>query len=157
MSYTLNPKLKKYLQALQEATGESYELALGHLRIAGKKITAEKARELGGKNREGVRKLLDSWFGKYLTDEVKNLLIILQEEDSLELLGELEEKEKSEEVVVKTPHKLDEETRGWIRKEMEGRNITFREDASLIGGVQIKVGDKEVDNSVRARLSAIFS
>ena len=161
MSYTPNPKLNTYLQALREATGEQYELAVGHLRLASKELTPEKIREIESGGREEKKKLLDSWFGNYLVGEVKNLLTILAEDGSLDLLKELQRDEERREAVVKTPNTLDEETKSWLREELEKQGgvgrVVFRKDPSLIGGVQIKIGDKEVDNSIKTRLGAIFS
>ena len=55
---------------------------------------------------------------------------------------------------------LDEQQRGRITEELRARygerlDLRFSVDSSLIGGLIIRVGDQVLDNSLRARLSAI--
>ncbi|MDP3725416.1 MAG: F0F1 ATP synthase subunit delta [Nanoarchaeota archaeon] len=147
------------IQALQEVTGEKFPLAREHLAFAVRHISKERERTLVScKTLREKKELLSSWFGGYLAPEVENTIALLAEEEGLEAVRREMRMDEPEEIRITTAKKLGEETRSWIRKELgeaTGASIIFREDPTLLGGVRINAGDKEVENSLRQRLAHI--
>ena len=147
------------LQALQEIAGEKSSLAMEHLAFALRRVTKEREQALAAENLKGKKELLNLWFGDYLAPEVKNTLALLAEEGILESARKEVRPEGLEEIKITTAKQVKEETKTWIRKELRevlgGGNIIFREDPELLGGIKIKAGDKELENSLRQRLAHI--
>jgi F-type H+-transporting ATPase subunit delta len=100
--------------------------------------------------------------------EVRNFLQALAHEDALDRLPVIvrfferysqgEAQALNGEVI--SAVELDEEQKNRIVDELRGRygerlNLRFSVDASLIGGLIIRIGDQVLDNSLRTRLSAI--
>ena len=152
-------KTHPLIQALQEVTKEAFPLALEELALAARHITKNRERELTAEPLKGKRKLLDAWFGEYVTPEVKNTLSLFAEEGKLAEIRKEMKKGEVEEIRVITAKKISEETKIWVEKELgkiaEGAPIVFREDPALLGGVKITAGDREVEYSLRQRLARI--
>jgi F-type H+-transporting ATPase subunit delta len=100
--------------------------------------------------------------------EVRNFLLALAHEGVLDRLpsivqafeqyGKGEARPVSGEVI--SAIELSDEQRAKITSELRGRygeriDLRFSVDPSLIGGLIIRIGDQVLDNSLRARLSAI--
>lgn len=100
--------------------------------------------------------------------EVRNLLIALAHEGALERLpgivqafesySQREARPQTGEVI--SAVELSESQRARITSELRDRygnrlELEFGVDPSLIGGLIIRIGDQVLDNSLRARLSAI--
>ena len=156
------PSLNQYLIALKEVVGEEqFSLASLHLTVA-RKILDEKKRltltETG--DRASRRALLDKWFGNYLVDAVKNVIILMAEQYSLDLLDENSvEKNEQKTVAITSARQLATEKKQWIAGELKkilgDALIQWKEDRGLIGGIKIRVNDKEIDASIRSRLNAL--
>ena len=155
----------QYIHALREAVGEeNFPLALEHMRLAGRIITPERAQELQhAKDNKARVALLDEWCGNFLTQEVKHTIALLAETQQLGILQELGSAEaaREESAVITTAHSLEDETKNTIRTALEKLydtvTISYTEDPSLIGGIKIRVGDREVDNSIRTKLDKCFA
>ncbi len=155
------PSINDYLHALRDTVSEErYPLALEQIKMARQELNESRMRELefavgAGKGVE----LLDKWFGDFLTREVKNTLALLAEERKLALLNEMQEEDHGEIITVTTARPLNQRLKEWFMKELAGKfqlaRASFKTDQSLIGGVKIRVGDREVDASVKARLEKI--
>jgi F-type H+-transporting ATPase subunit delta len=100
--------------------------------------------------------------------EVRNFLITLARDGKLDLLpavvqsfeqyGQSNARPLTGEVI--SAIELDEQQRAKITSELRERygerlELRFGVDASLIGGLIIRIGDQVLDNSLRARLSAV--
>lgn len=147
------------IQALQEVTGENFPLAREHLAMGIRHISKERERMLTlQKTLKEKKELLSSWFEGFIREEVQNTMALLAEEGGLDRIREeMAKGREAEEIRITTAKKLGEETKSWIRKELrgtaEGPPIVFREDPGLLGGVKIKAGDREVENSLRQHLA----
>ncbi len=156
------PSLNQYLAALKEAVGEEqFSLALLHINVASKILNKKKRRILiEAENRASRRGLLDKWFGNYLVNEVKNVIVLMAEQDSLDFLDESSaEKIEQKTVAITSARRLTAEKKQWIGDELKkiigNAIIQWKEDRDLIGGIKIRVGDKEIDASIRSRLNAL--
>ena len=100
--------------------------------------------------------------------EARNLLVALAREGKLELLpaviqsfdqyGQSSARPLSGEVI--SAIELNEQQRAKITRDLRGRygerlEVRFAVDPTLIGGLIIRIGDQVLDNSLRARLSAV--
>lgn len=100
--------------------------------------------------------------------EVRNILLALAREDKLDLLPTVaqsfEQYSQSSarpltgEVI--SAIELDDQQRAKITNDLRARygerlELRFSTDPSLIGGLIIRIGDQVLDNSLRARLSAV--
>jgi F-type H+-transporting ATPase subunit delta len=100
--------------------------------------------------------------------EARNLLVTLAREGKLDQLpaviqsfdqyGQSSARPLSGEVI--SAIELDEQQRAKITRDLRGRygerlEVRFGVDPSLIGGLIIRIGDQVLDNSLRARLSAV--
>lgn|SRR5512135_1439149 len=105
-----------------------------------------------------------------LTGEAENLVRVLAENNRLELLPEIrvqfealkDEREGVVEARIISAFELDAAQRSELTKLLEkhtGRKVRTRVDLDkeLIGGVRVVIGDKVIDASVRAQLSALES
>jgi len=105
-----------------------------------------------------------------LTGEAENLVRVLAENTRLELLPEIrvqfealkDEREGVVEAQIISAFELDAAQRSELTKLLEkhtGRKVRTRVDLDkeLIGGVRVVIGDKVIDASVRAQLSALES
>lgn len=149
--------ISDYLHALSEAVSEErYPLALEQLRTARRFLTENRRRELErAKDAFDRLRMLDEWFGGFLAKEVKNTLALLAEERNLDALDKISSEEREEPVTVTTARPLSQSLKELLLREFGAASATFKTDTSLIGGVKIRVGDREVDNSLKARLEKI--
>jgi F-type H+-transporting ATPase subunit delta len=100
--------------------------------------------------------------------EIRNFLITLAREGKLDLLpaviqsfdqySQSSARRLSGEVI--SAIELDEQQRAKIAEDLRARygdrlDLRFGVDPSLIGGLIIRIGDQVLDNSLRARLSAV--
>jgi F-type H+-transporting ATPase subunit delta len=105
-----------------------------------------------------------------LTGDAENLVRVLAENNRLELLPEIrvqfetlkDEREGVVEAQIISAFELDAAQRSDLTKLLEkhtGRKVRARVDLDkeLIGGVRVVIGDKVIDASVRAQLSALES
>lgn len=104
----------------------------------------------------------------YLSDEGKNFVRVLVENNRLKLLPDIQslfeayraEDEGFIEAEVRTAFPLNKEAEKQLAKTLESvlkRKVQFRvgEDRSLIGGVIIRAGDTVIDASVRGQLQKL--
>ena len=156
------PTLQEYKTALGQVVGEEkFPLALHHLLIAAKFLTEEHLRQLQlcSQNTERLE-LVEKWFGGFLANEVKNILVLLAEKNQLSLLQEADSgAQTGQKITVSLPKLLSQDTRHWFIQELQDIygevEIYFKEDEKLIGGVKIRVDDKELDYSLKTKLEAI--
>jgi F0F1-type ATP synthase delta subunit len=151
--------MQEYLQALREAVGEErFLLAKGHFDLAVSLLRDKKIQELEhAPSPSKRRELLDSWFGNFIMDEVKNLIVVLGEKGELASFAKIRGEVKGEEeAVVTTPHPLSKELKEWFIGELTRvfpvATVHFRQDENIIGGVLLRVGDILVDHTLRSRI-----
>lgn len=151
--------LSDYKTALHQAVGEEkFPLALAHLQLVRDFLVLQKRKELEScaSNQERIN-LLNKWFGNFVVEETKNFTALLAEKHQLALLDEFGKEEGSAKKITVTLAKpLNQELRQWLVKELETIYghvaVKFGEDSSLIGGIKIRVGDREVDYSLKSKL-----
>ena len=90
--------------------------------------------------------------------EVKNVIALIAEKNQLSSLeGVKQEKSSAKDAKITTAAALDESKKSEIVEKIEAihgsMQIMFQTDPNLIGGVKMKIGDREVDNSIRAKLN----
>ena len=156
--------IQDYMEALRREAGDAlFPLALRQGEMIGELLDKKKEQELqhaqDNKTRLG---LLASWWGGYIAPEVKNLIIILAEKRELHLIHKLTAKrEEQKKVIVTTAISLSEETKEWLRKEIQETHevgeFQFKEDKKLIGGAVIRIGDRVVDVSLKKTLQNMYS
>lgn len=148
-----------------DASGESLRAAVNALRgsidlrtaLSDTTIPVEKKRDV-------VREV----FGTSVTPETLSIVTMAVDRGQADELGavadafdEIAEAERNIVFVeVTTAIELDEATRGLVSQKLSeslGRPVTLREhvDASLIGGIRIKVAGKVLDGSISSQLDAM--
>lgn len=128
------------------------------------------AERLGGaSNGEAVEQRINAVLPADAPRELRNVLLALANDGQLTLLPHVAraferyaEAASQEELEgdVTSAVELDEAQRAKITEELRARygaalDLRFQVDPSLIGGLIIRIGDQVLDNSLRARLSAI--
>jgi F0F1-type ATP synthase delta subunit len=160
------PTARDYYSALSEAISETeLPLALEHILLAHKSITPSRKQELeNAQNIEERKKLLDLWLGEYVVSPVKNLAALIAEAREWNLLSQLVEiikTEGEEEARVTTAKPLSNPLKKLIRSELakisEIKSVAFKEDKTLIGGVRIQLGNRQIDYSIKNRLTKFFN
>ena len=122
-------------------------------------------------NPQIARSHLVDWFlslSKGVTDEGRNFVRLLANNNRLEVLPEIREhfenlrheREGVLEAQIHSAFPLDEIQTARLIKDLESKfkrrvTATVTTDPELIGGVKIVVGDKIIDASVRAKLAAM--
>lgn len=155
--------IQPYLDALRAVVGEEkYPLALTQLRGLARLLTPQRRSQLTrSPDNEKRAALLDGWCGEYVAREVKNTVALISERGELDALDDLADPalpDLRDTAVVTTARPLTEEEKSRVIKALPGADrVIFRENRDLIGGVKIKLGDREIDNSLRTRLNACFS
>lgn len=156
--------ISPYLKSLDKIVGqEKMPLALEHLQIAKNFLNSEKKEALEQATDNQIRlKMLDDWFGDFLTDQVKHFLILLSDEHKLALLDETGEEIKiAKQVTITTAKPLSDQLKEWLIDELNkiagAASFNWRLDSAMIGGVKIKINDREIDNSLRSKLESITS
>lgn len=153
------PPLNSYLSALKESVGdEHYNLALRQLILSSKFLGSKERKELEECVSNKERKnLLDKWFGHFLAPEIKNLIALFAESKNLKILDSVEIKNDAKNIEVTTAQALSPSLENWFRSELEKKcgslGVIFKTNPEIIGGVKIKIGDKEIDSSIFSKLS----
>lgn len=152
-----------YLQALREAIGdEKFSLALEHLALVKKFLTKTKRQELTHAHTlEDRKKLLDEWFAGFLADEVKNFIVLLASQNQLSFLDTISDTAKAVlPITITTAAPLSPELKNWFRTKIEPlypkNPVTFQEDEEILGGITIRIGDSQVDNSLKTKLNVLI-
>ncbi len=113
------------------------------------------------------RRALDAAFGEEAS-AVRSLLVTLLERDRIALLPAItrayhdliDARAGIEKAVITTAAALDERERRSLIERLErasGKRLrpTFAHDPSLIGGALVRIGDHQIDGSVRTRLASL--
>lgn len=160
------PIARDYFTSLSEMiTGEELPLALEHIAILYKSITPARKQELENAiSLQEKKKLLDAWFGGYIADPVKNFAALIGEAREWNALAELAKMTKTEgrkEARVTTAKPLPDSLKKLLRDELaqfaEAEHITFIEEKNLIGGIKIQMGNREIDYSIKNRLTEFLN
>ena len=127
------------------------------------------ATKLSTANGEGLEQRISAALPADAPRELRQVLLALANEGTLNLLphvasaferyAEQTSQERLEGEIISAVE-LDEAQRAHIAEDLRTRygsgiELRFQVDPSLIGGLIIRVGDQVLDNSLRARLSAI--
>lgn len=154
--------LEEYNIGLEEVVGAgSLQFARYHIRLVADTLDSERLQALrAAKLPPARRALLDGWYGRFVSDEVKNLVALLAADDALQLLPALAAQGAGERTaLVKTALLLSEKLQAWCSEEIRKKEgpipVRFAVDPSLVGGAVIRVGDVETDASVRAKLQRL--
>ena len=160
------PTAHDYFTSLSEALGEAkLPLALEHIALLHTFITSAQMQELeDAPNPAERKKLLDIWFEGYIADPIKNLAAIIAEVREWNVLSEMAEMAKrtnQQAVLVTTAKPLSQSLKQMLKAEIgklsETEDIIFTEDKSLIGGIKIRVNNREIDYSIQNRLAKFFN
>jgi F-type H+-transporting ATPase subunit delta len=153
-------------QETGQVAGWSDALAL--LAVIGQ--DSDLARQIGNPNvpRETVRDIVLQVGGDALPAEAANLVRVLAENDRLALLPELATlfeamrtaHEGLRSVQVRTAFALTKGEQQTLADALAARlggsvDLTVEQDKTLIGGVEIRVGDMVIDGSIRAKLDKL--
>lgn len=111
---------------------------------------------------------LDQALGPDANPALRNFVLAMANENALELLPQVAEAfaiygkapTRLIEADITSAEELTPEQRGKIERDVqkkfgEGTLLRFKVDESLVGGLIIRVGDRVIDNSLRARLSEL--
>ena len=160
------PTSRDYYTALSQVVfPKQIDFALEHISILNKSITSRQKLELenAGDNAER-KKLLDAWFGEYIAEPIKNMIVALGEAREWNVLSEMAEmakKTNQQAVLVTTAKPLSKSLKQMLQAELaklsETEDIIFSEDKKLIGGIKIRVNNREVDYSIKNRLAKFFN
>jgi F0F1-type ATP synthase delta subunit len=160
------PTSHDYYSALSQVVlPKQIGFALDHIALLNKSITSQEKLELenAGSNADR-KKLLDAWFGAYIAEPVKNMVIAIGEAREWNVLFELAKmakKTSQQTVLVTTAKPLSESLKQMIQTELakmsETEDIAFSEDKKLIGGIKIRLNNREIDYSIKSRLAKFLN
>ncbi|MDA8982000.1 F0F1 ATP synthase subunit delta [Gammaproteobacteria bacterium] len=142
------------------------------------KIMAQASKEKGliktienpALSKEEVEKILISIFEESISETLKKLLSILNENNRLNLINpiyimykgllENHKNQKSVQVTVAVDPSLD--TEEMIKSKIQttyGKDaiITFSKDPEIMGGLSIKIGDETLDLSIKGKISKLIN
>ena len=149
-----------YKEALMKAVGgEKFPLALEHVFFALRALDDAEKRKLSELDEKEVKHALEKRFGDFLAQPVKNMIAVAAMQGEWEALSELAGEERSEnmEAVVTTTRPLTDDMEAAFRKEITRqtpvREVRFVIDPTLLGGVRVRIGDREIDHSVKGALA----
>ncbi|HRJ40344.1 MAG: ATP synthase F1 subunit delta [Caldilineaceae bacterium] len=165
---TQRMKADRYAQAILEAIVEQWQGTLSSVADAlaqGNTLAAlnDHSQELDGRLAQ-LGKLLpaDS------SAEIQNFLSMLVQEGDLNLLGAISGSLRSslsgqtapQEAEIVSAVELGEAEKDQLRQQLtakhgDGLTFAFRVDASLLGGLRVRVGDSLIDHTVASRLTAL--
>ena len=156
------PSLSDYETALKNSVGkQNAPLIAAHLELAWNFLTENQRKTLeNAANNEERMHHINEWFQKFLIDEVKHALVLMAETKELYLLKPKKRQslptEENQDIVVTTASPLSQNLATWleeaISKTTGAQRIRFAYDTSMVGGIKIRVGDTEIDNSLSTKL-----
>ena len=160
------PTSHDYYTALSQVVlPKQIDFALEHISILNKSITQRQKLELENASDNAERKkLLDAWFGAYVAEPIKNMAVAIGEAREWNVLSEMAEMAKrtnQQAVLVTTAKPLSQSLKQMLKAEIgklsETEDIIFTEDKNLIGGIKIRVNNREIDYSIQNRLAKFFN
>jgi F-type H+-transporting ATPase subunit delta len=160
---------QRYAQAVYQAMLEQWQSALNQVQALLSKDQALHATlSDGSKSFDERAKALEAALPKGLPNEIKNLLMVMLQDGSLDQLADVgaaltrtvsgqqapTKAEISSAVELSAQEK--ESIRQSLAKQFGGElTFTFDVDPSLLGGLRVRVGDRLIDTSVASRLTAL--
>lgn len=159
------PTTYEYLEAVRNAVGDGrFVLALEHIAIVARALDHDKQQQIAHiKDAHQKKELLDEWFGDFIAEAVKNTVVLIAGNGDWSVLRECAHREQGvaeERIIVTSGTPLSPAVEQWLSQELNHiapqAPIQFEVDESLIGGVKIKIGDREIDYSFKKRLNAFF-
>ncbi len=137
-------------------------LALKHLALAQELLSAEQQTELGRLSAKESRDKLEEWWGEFIASPVKNAIALIAEHNYWEAFREMaipSSKDLPRAVVI-TARPLSSADETAFRQKIEQvapvGNVQFLTDPELIGGVKVRIGDEEIDASLRGKLAQLL-
>ena len=114
-------------------------------------------------------KVLDAIAGRIgMFPQVRNFLAVMMDHQRLHELDEIlaeyhavaDEQSKTAEAEIISAHRLDDQERAGLESQIAklaggGIRATYREDATLLGGVIVRIGSIVYDGSIRAQLQQL--
>jgi F-type H+-transporting ATPase subunit delta len=160
---------QRYAQAVYQAMLEQWQSALYQVEALLSKDQALSATLADGSKEFSERaKALEAALPKGVPNEIKNLLKLLLQDGSLNLLPDisiaLTRVASGQQAPIKaeiaSAVELSEQEKEALRQSLTkqfGAELTFSfsVDPSLLGGLRIRVGDRLIDTSVASRLTAL--
>lgn len=160
------PHSHEYFEALRASVSQQqFDFAMEQLGMVSRFLDQDTKRQLSHlADNPARRQLMDEWFGDYVASPVKNVIALIVENGDWDILSELEKKHEnvqSQEIVVTSATALSDELIHWLTNELKKMHpvalIQFAVDSALIGGVKMRIGDKEVDYSLQAKCSKFMA
>ncbi len=160
------PSTHEYLEALRNAVGDGrFALALEQMAIVARALDHDKQQQIARiKDTHQKKELLDEWFGDFIAESVKNTVVLIAGNGDWSVLQECarrEQKITEERIIVTSGTRLSPSIEEWFAQELNHIAphipVQFDIDESLIGGIKVKVGDREIDYSFKKRLNAFFA
>lgn len=148
-----------YREALRKAVGEEkLLLALEHAAMVLRVLDDTEKRKLSDLDEKKVHATLDARFGEFLATPVKNMIAVAAASGEWSALADAvgATELRNKEALVTTSRPLTAEMETAFRKEIarneDVREVRFAVDPTLIGGVKVRMGDREADYSVQSAL-----
>ena len=160
---------QRYAQAVYQAMLQRWQSALNEVKTVLSQDQALYALVMDGSKDFNERaQALEAALPKDLPAEVKNLVLLLLQENDLDLLDEvgtaLTQVGSGQQAPIKaevvSAAELSEKDKDAMRAALskqfgEGLVFTFRVDPALMGGLRVRVGDRLIDTSVASRLATL--
>ena len=162
-------KADRYARAILEAVAERWQTTLAPVTDALAQ-DAELLAVVNDPSRDLDERLarLEGLLPQDAPAEIRNFLGLVAQEGDLELIPSVlaalrryvSGQEEALEAEVVSAVELSDADKERLRQRLsaeygDGLVITFRVDASLLGGLRVRVGDRLVDNTVASRLTAL--
>lgn len=153
-------KPDKYLEALKSLIGEDKMFfAINLISACVDTLGKSGLRALENCESNSARlAFLEKKFGSFLPKEIKNFIVLLASENRLEILSDILKVRDKNNISVTLPRAIDAKTESWLADsifKITGKNdVKFNFDSALLGGIRIKIGSTEIDNSVQSKLLA---
>jgi F-type H+-transporting ATPase subunit delta len=160
---------QRYAQAVYQAMLEQWQSALNQVQaVLNNDQTLTATLSDGSRSFDERAKALEAALPKGLPNEIRNLLMLMLQDGSLDQLAEVgdalgrvvsgQQAPTKAEVTsaIELSDKEKESIRQSLAKQFGGDlTFTFAVDPSLLGGLRVRVGDRLIDTSVASRLSAL--
>jgi F-type H+-transporting ATPase subunit delta len=162
-------RAQQYAQAVYQAMLEQWQRALNQVQAVLSKDQALYATVMDGtKSFEDRAKALEAALPKGLPVEITNLLKLMVQDGSLDLVSDVSSalgrvvsgQQAPVKAEVTSAVELSEQEKDSIRQSLAKQfgadlSFTFAVDPSLLGGLRVRVGDRLIDTSVASRLTAL--